>query len=178
MGYSRMEQETSIVWDEEEQIAHIYAASPVTMRKLDKLVAEFPDVYKCVWIDKLYDPDDSGAYYYTGRVEVGDPEGGLVKIFDVKVSANPWRLKASGETVETIAATPNKVFRLMNDWKPVVPTITTDALVSIQFGSVVYTMDGSGTFKFPKMLLQHGANVMSVVSGTANVTFTYQEGAI
>ena len=46
MGYSRMEQETSIVWDEEEQIAHIYAASPVTMRKLDKLVAEFPDVYK------------------------------------------------------------------------------------------------------------------------------------
>lgn len=52
MGYSRMEQETSIVWDEEEQIAHIYAASPVTMRKLDKLVAEFPDVYKCVWIDK------------------------------------------------------------------------------------------------------------------------------
>lgn len=127
---------------------------------------------------KLYDPDDSGAYYYTGRVEVGDPEGGLVKIFEVKVSANPWKLKASGETVKAIAATPNTTFRIMNDWKPVVPAITTDALVSIQFGNVIYTMEGSGTFKFPKMLLHHGENVMSVVSGTANVTFTYQEGAI
>jgi len=60
MGYTRDEQETSIVWDEAEQIAHIYAASPVSMRKLDKLVEEFPDVYKCVWTDK-----DGSAKKYT-----------------------------------------------------------------------------------------------------------------
>lgn len=39
MNYSRAEQETSIVWDEEEKMAHIYTASPVVMRKLDKLAA-------------------------------------------------------------------------------------------------------------------------------------------
>jgi hypothetical protein len=127
---------------------------------------------------KLYDPDDSGMYYHVGRVEVGDPSGGLVKIFNVKVSANPWKLKASGETVVTVEATPDAVITLTNDWKPVIPTIMTDDLVSIQFGNTIYTMDGSGTFKFPKMLLRHGSNTMTVVSGTANLTFTYQEGAI
>lgn len=127
---------------------------------------------------RLFDPDDSGAYYYTGRVEVGDPSGSLVKTFDVKVSANPWKLKTSGETVVTVEATPDAVITLTNDWKPVIPTITTDALVSIQFGNTIYTMDGSGTFRFPKMLLRHGSNTMTVISGTANLTFTYQEGAI
>ena len=49
MAYSRYEQETSIVWDEEEKIARIYTASPVTIRKLDKLVAEHPEAYKKLW---------------------------------------------------------------------------------------------------------------------------------
>ncbi len=60
MGYTRDEQETSVVWDEFEQIAHIYVSSPVSMRKLDKLVEEFPDVYKCMWTDK-----DGSAKKYT-----------------------------------------------------------------------------------------------------------------
>ena len=49
MAYSRCEQETSIVWDEEEKVAHIYTASPVMIRKLDKLAAALPDTYKCMW---------------------------------------------------------------------------------------------------------------------------------
>lgn len=72
-----MEQETSIVWDEEEQIAHIYAASPVTMRKLDKLVSEFPDVYKCVWIDK----DGSAKKYEVTKrlIRFGKPASEAMK---------------------------------------------------------------------------------------------------
>ena len=49
MAYSRYEQETSIVWDEEEKIARIYTASPVTMRKLNRLCESFPDTYRRVW---------------------------------------------------------------------------------------------------------------------------------
>ena len=37
MAYMRSEQETSIVWDEEEKVARIWTASPVSMRKLDRL---------------------------------------------------------------------------------------------------------------------------------------------
>lgn len=60
MGYTRDEQETSVVWDESEQVAHIYTASPVSIRKLDKLVEEFPGVYNCVWMEK-----DGSAKKYT-----------------------------------------------------------------------------------------------------------------
>lgn len=52
MNYSRAEQETSIVWDEEEKVAHIYTASPVTMRKLDKLCSAHPEEYKRVWVEQ------------------------------------------------------------------------------------------------------------------------------
>ena len=46
--YSRYEQETSILWNEEDKTANVYTASPVTMRKLDKMCERFPDDYKCV----------------------------------------------------------------------------------------------------------------------------------
>lgn len=51
MTYTRAEQETSIVWDEEEKVARIYTASPVSMRKLDRLCEEFPNEYKRVWVE-------------------------------------------------------------------------------------------------------------------------------
>lgn len=49
--YSRYEQETTILWNEEDKTANVYTASPVTMRKLDKMCERFPDDYKCVWVD-------------------------------------------------------------------------------------------------------------------------------
>ena len=49
MGYSRIEQETSVVWDEEEKVARIYTASPVSMRKLDRLCESYPEEYERVW---------------------------------------------------------------------------------------------------------------------------------
>lgn len=52
MMYSRAEQETSIVWDEEEKVARIYTASPVSMRKLDKLCEEFPNEYTRIWVEQ------------------------------------------------------------------------------------------------------------------------------
>ena len=51
---SKAEQETTIRWDAEEQVAHIHTATPATIRKLDKLTAEFPEVYRCTWTDDKY----------------------------------------------------------------------------------------------------------------------------
>lgn len=48
---SRLEQETTINWNAEEKLARIYTATPATIRKLDKLTAEFPEAYRCVWQD-------------------------------------------------------------------------------------------------------------------------------
>ena len=49
MAYSRCEQETSIVWDEGTKTAIIYTASPVSMRKLDRLCERFPHEYHRIW---------------------------------------------------------------------------------------------------------------------------------
>ena len=48
-SYSRAEQETSIVFDEQDKTARIYTASPITIRKLDKLCKECPGAYTLVW---------------------------------------------------------------------------------------------------------------------------------
>ena len=51
MNYSRAERETTIVYDEEERIAHIYTASQISIRRLEKLCAEHPDVYRRTWTE-------------------------------------------------------------------------------------------------------------------------------
>lgn len=51
-GRTRAEMETTIVFDAEEKIAHIYTADPVYIRRLDKLAAEHPDTYRMIWADK------------------------------------------------------------------------------------------------------------------------------
>ena len=74
MNYSRAEQETSIVWDEDEKVAHIYTSSPVTMRKLDKLCAAHSGEYRRIWEEK--DGERITAAKYTApskRIRFGKP---------------------------------------------------------------------------------------------------------
>ena len=75
MAYMRCEQETSIVWDEEEKVARIYTASPVSMRKLDRLCADYPREYRKVWEEKDADGRVTAARYQTGckRVKLVKP---------------------------------------------------------------------------------------------------------
>lgn len=51
---TRAEQETVIVWDAESRTATIDTADPVTLRKLDKLSEQHPEIYRLVSVDSLY----------------------------------------------------------------------------------------------------------------------------
>lgn len=54
---SKYEQETTINFNVAESNAVVYTRSKAVMRKLDALVNEFPEVYKCIGetdIDKTY----------------------------------------------------------------------------------------------------------------------------
>ena len=126
---------------------------------------------------KIFEPDDSN-YYYLGRVTVGEPSGGLVKAFSVTVKADTWKYKSTGETTVTTAVTANKTITLSNDWRPVSPVITPTGAVTFSFGGVNYSIAGAGTFRFPKIRLAHGENKFTIVNGSGNITFKYQEGAI
>lgn len=75
MAYSRLEQETTIRWDEEEKLARIYTASPVSLRKLDKLCEEAPEEYVRVWTEEDHEGRITAAKYevYKGFIRFGKP---------------------------------------------------------------------------------------------------------
>ena len=54
---SRYEQETIINFNAGEEMTTVYTRDPAVMRRLDALVIEFPEVYRCIGatdIDKTY----------------------------------------------------------------------------------------------------------------------------
>lgn len=60
---TKAERETHVWWDEENEIAHVYTASPKVIRKLDKLCVENPDTYKCRNVDTVCGAVVSKDYY-------------------------------------------------------------------------------------------------------------------
>ena len=126
---------------------------------------------------KIYEPDDPN-YYYIGRASVSDPSGGRVKSFTITVRADTWKYPITGETVVTEVVTASREIILHNSWRSVCPTITTTGAVTFEFSDVNYSIAGAGTFRFPKFRLSYGENRVKIVSGSGEITFTYQEGAI
>lgn len=58
MRLSRYEMETTVNFNAEESKAVLYTRDKAVMRRLDKLVAEFPEIYVCICetdIDKTYE---------------------------------------------------------------------------------------------------------------------------
>lgn len=58
MKLTRYEQETIINFNAEDQRATLYTRDPAVMRKVDALVIEYPDTFKCIGetdIDKTYE---------------------------------------------------------------------------------------------------------------------------
>ena len=89
MTYTRAEMETSIIWDDEEKIAHIYTASPITMRKLDKLVELHPEEYRRTWVEQ--DGARITAAKYTvpcKRIRFGKPPSEAQRNSARKAAAN------------------------------------------------------------------------------------------
>ncbi len=70
MKLSRYEQETIINYNAGEKTAWIYTRDPAVIRKLDTLVIEHPDTFKCVGetdIDKAYEMPKTAITYRKPR---------------------------------------------------------------------------------------------------------------
>mgnify|MGYP004599953979 FL=1 len=70
MRLSRQEQETIINFSAGDQTATLYTRDPVVMRKVDALVIEFSDTFKCIGktdIDKTYEMPKSAVTYRKPR---------------------------------------------------------------------------------------------------------------
>ena len=70
MRLTRYEQETIINFNAEDKTATLYTRDPAVMRKVDALVIEYPDTYKCIGetdIDKTYEMPKSFVSYRKPR---------------------------------------------------------------------------------------------------------------
>lgn len=70
MKLTRYEQETIINFNAQDQIATLYTRDPAVMRKVDALVIEYPDTFKCIGetdIDKTYEMPKSVVTYRKPR---------------------------------------------------------------------------------------------------------------
>ena len=70
MKLTRYEQETIINFNADEKMATLYTRDPAVMRKVDTLVIEYPDTFKCIGetdIDKTYEMPKSVVTYRKPR---------------------------------------------------------------------------------------------------------------
>ena len=70
MKLTRYEQETIINFNAQDQMATLYTRDPAIMRKVDALVIDYPDTFKCIGetdIDKTYEMPKSAVTYRKPR---------------------------------------------------------------------------------------------------------------
>lgn len=70
MKITRYEQETIINFNAEDKIATLYTRDPAVIRKVDSLVNDHPDTFKCIDetdIDKTYEMPKSAITYRKPR---------------------------------------------------------------------------------------------------------------
>ena len=120
--------------------------------------------------------DDDPAHYYLGRVTINEWKSNKrLGEITIEVDADPYKYKVT-ETVVTRAVTGSADIILTSSRKPVVPTITTNAAMTIAFGGYTAAVQ-AGTFRLPELQLQAGQNTVKV-TGTGNITFSYREGSL
>lgn len=116
--------------------------------------------------------DDDPLFYWMGRCYVSSfTNEKNVGTVEVECDCEPYKYKLA-KTVVTSDVTGTKAISLTNGRKRAVPTITTTAAMTIEYGGGSWT-NSAGTYTIPEIELVHGVNTVTV-KGTGNVTFEWQ----
>lgn len=120
--------------------------------------------------------DDDADWYYMGRISVSPwkAEKNIGKL-TIECDCDPYKLEKN-VTKFSQNVTSSATITLTNSRKRVVPTITTNAEMTIAFGNYRGTFS-AGTFVIPELELHEGNNTVTV-TGTGNITFQYRKGAL
>lgn len=122
--------------------------------------------------------DDDLLFYYVGRIHVSSftNERNIGKI-SVEADCEPYKYKLE-ETVVSKAVSGTQNISLVNSRKRAVPEvlIETDSSIRIVFQGNIWDL-GSGSFTLPELELVEGENIVTV-TGTGNITFTWQEAGL
>lgn len=121
--------------------------------------------------------DDDPHFFYMGRIHVSSfTNEKNVGIISVECDCEPYKYKIE-KTVVSVAVNGTKTITLTNGRKRAVPEVRIDADSGIRIeyqGSNIWDL-GSGSYTLPELELVEGENAVTV-TGTGNITFTWQEG--
>ena len=82
---TRYEQETIINYNAEDKTATLYTRDPAVIRKVDALVIDYPDTFKCIGetdIDKTYEMPKSAVTYRKPRKITDERRSQLQKMME------------------------------------------------------------------------------------------------
>ena len=123
--------------------------------------------------------DADPGFFYVGRCYVSSftNEKNIGKIA-IECECEPYKYKAA-KTVITQAINGETTITLSNLRKRVVPEVLIEADSALHIVYETYNVWdlGSGSYTLPELELKAGENVVAV-TGTGNITFTYQEAGL
>lgn len=119
------------------------------------------------------DPD----YYWQGRCFLSkyDQDKNIGQI-EVTATVDPYKLKQNATVVSVTLSAEEKTVVLANGRMTVVPTIDCTGVCTVVYGDYTHTLE-AGMHKIPETRLVEGKNVLKL-SGTGEITLTYQEGEL
>ena len=119
------------------------------------------------------DPD----YYWQGRCAVSEYEQDRnIGQIEITATVDPYKLKQNATVVSVALSAEEKTVVLANSRMTVVPVIKCTGACTVTFGDAGYTLE-AGAHKIPAIRFVAGENVLKL-SGSGEITFTYQEGAL
>lgn len=125
--------------------------------------------------------DTDPEYYYLGRITVKKYKvDSLLRQITVAATCHPYKFKQHETAIGPVSLTTEmRSLTIINDRRPVVPTITVTANTTIVWNGNSYVVT-AGTHKILEIELQEGTNRLQacVTSGTGSIKVTYQEGAL
>lgn len=120
-------------------------------------------------------PDCDSNYYYFGRCSVADSENNGWHSATVSCDVAPYKLKVEETNVEfNVTDSLTKTFE--NDRMEVVPVITVDKSMSVEFNNSLFNLNvGNNTIL--AILFEQGINTMKFI-GNGSVCVAYREGRL
>ena len=151
----------------------LYARAP-----FDTLISAFAADVHGQRMNVIFDRDPT--FYYDARITIEDVERhwGYCEL-SLECRTKPYKLDHF-ETAITVLPTGSATVTLTNTRMPVVPTITTSAVMTLTFsiGGVIYTINlSAGAHIVPSLALIEGDTEIGI-TGTGRITFTYRKGAL
>lgn len=117
-------------------------------------------------------------YYYEGRCSVTSfYHETTVGHITVECECLPYKMMTA-ETVISKNVTATDTIILNNQRKTVMPTVKATGDIVFKFEDKQFSISSTTTLQSPDFMLKEGNNIVTIVSGSGSITFTYREGTL